>query len=159
MKLDLGWFIARSSAGLIMAYYGSQKALGLFGGRGFGATVSGFEQNMGIPAAFGVLAILGEFLGGLGLLSGLMTRIAGFGVFCTMMVAMTVNIQKVGGLGVLANGTPDTVNGIFYTFLIGMVGLASCLSGGGQYSLDAKLGVDQKLFGWMKKKDVTGAND
>src|SRR5947209_16363624 len=47
-----------------------------------------FTQQMGIPALFAVLAILAEFLGGLGLLIGLLSRVAAFGIAVNMAVAV-----------------------------------------------------------------------
>lgn len=143
--LDFGWATARFMTGLVMTYYGSQKALGLFGGNGFAATVEGFQQGLGIPPVFAVLAILAEFLGGIGLALGLLTRPAAFGVFSTMMVAMMVNITKQGGLGILANGTPETVTSIFYTLILGMVALGAVLGGGGKYSLDHSFNLESKI--------------
>lgn len=137
-----------------MAYYGAQKALGLFGGAGFSATVQGMSSNMGIPEPLVVLAILAEFLGGLGLAVGLLSRVAGFGVFVTMMVAMMVNVNKVGGFGVLAAGTPDTVNGIFYTFILGMVALGVVIQGAGVYSLDHRMGIEAKIGQILRKKSA-----
>ena len=142
-----------------MAYYGAQKALGLFGGNGIEGTINGFQQGLGIPPALAMLAIAGEFLGGLGLMSGLLTRVAGFGVFVTMMVAMSVNVNGGGGLGMLATGEPsDAISKVFFTFLLGMVGMAAVIHGGGRYALDEKFGLDRKLFKWMRPKVDAGAN-
>jgi putative oxidoreductase len=160
MRLDLGWAVVRFTCGLIMAYYGSQKALGLFGGNGIEGTINGFQQGLGIPPALAMLAIAGEFLGGLGLMSGLLTRVAGFGVFVTMMVAMSVNVKNGGGLGMLATGDPaDAISKVFFTFVLAMIGLAAVIHGGGRYSLDEMWGLDLKLFKWMRPKTAVGAND
>src|SRR5258708_36293821 len=47
-----------------------------------------FTQQLGIPAPLVFLAICAEFLGGIGLIVGFLTRIAAFGIFCNMVVAV-----------------------------------------------------------------------
>ncbi len=54
--------------------------LGWFGGYGFHGTMGFFTQQMGIPAPLAFLAICAEFFGGLGLIVGLLSRIAAFGI-------------------------------------------------------------------------------
>src|SRR5258708_18265454 len=49
-----------------------------------------FTGFLHIPAAFAVLAGAAEFLGGLGLIFGLLTRVAAFGPFCNMIVAVAL---------------------------------------------------------------------
>jgi putative oxidoreductase len=49
-----------------------------------------FTGMLHIPATFAFLAIAAEFFGGLGLIFGLLTRVASFGVFCNMMVAVAM---------------------------------------------------------------------
>src|ERR1700687_916327 len=80
--------ILRLTLGVVFFYHGAQKALGWFGGYGFNGTMGFFTQQLGIPAPFAFLAIMAEFLGGLGLIVGFLTRIAAFGVFCNMLVAV-----------------------------------------------------------------------
>lgn len=67
--------------------HGAQKALGWFGGPGFKATLDQFDKEMGIPAPLAVLAIAAELFGSIGLIVGCLTRIAAFGIACTMIVA------------------------------------------------------------------------
>src|SRR5712675_1392569 len=55
-----------------------------------------FTGVMHIPAPFAVLAIAAEFFGGLGLIFGLLTRVASFGVFCNMIVAVAMVHSQVG---------------------------------------------------------------
>ncbi len=78
----------RAVLGIVFLAHGAQKVLGWFGGPGFDATMKAFTQHMGIPALFAVLAILAEFLGGIGLLIGLLTRVAAFGIAVNMAVAI-----------------------------------------------------------------------
>jgi putative oxidoreductase len=85
---DFALTIARLSLGIMIVAHGSQKALGLFGGHGFFATMSTMTDKMGIPAVFAFLAIVAEFFGGLGLIVGALSRVAAFGVGAVMAVAM-----------------------------------------------------------------------
>ena len=55
-----------------------------------------FTGMMHIPAPFAVLAIAAEFFGGLGLIFGLFTRIAAFGIFFNMLVAVTMVHHQFG---------------------------------------------------------------
>jgi putative oxidoreductase len=80
--------LLRICLGLVFFAHGAQKVLGWFGGQGFTGSLGFFTQGLGIPAALAVLAIAAEFLGGIGLLFGLLTRIAAFGIAVVMAVAL-----------------------------------------------------------------------
>ncbi len=79
--------VLRLIVGIVFFAHGAQKALGWFGGPGFNATMAGFQQS-GIPAVLAFLAICAEFLGGLGLIFGFLSRVAAFGIMCNMAVAI-----------------------------------------------------------------------
>ena len=87
--------MVRAVLGVVFLAHGAQQALGWFGGYGFSATMGGMA-HMGIPAPLALLAIAAEFAGGLGLIVGLLSRVAAFGIGVDMIVA----IAKVHG----ANG-------------------------------------------------------
>lgn len=80
--------LPRLVLGVVYFAHGSQKALGWFGGYGFTGTMGFFTHMMHIPALFAFLAIMAEFLGGLGLIVGLLGRVAAFGITCNMLVAI-----------------------------------------------------------------------
>src|SRR5712692_10420436 len=82
--------ILRLVLGVIFFAHGAQQMLGWFGGYGFTATMGFFTGVMHIPAVFAFLAIAAEFFGGLGLIFGLLTRVASFGIFCNMIVAVAM---------------------------------------------------------------------
>ena len=75
--------IVRLALGFVLLPHGMQKALGLFGGYGFSETLGAF-QSMGMPLIIGVLVILAEFVGSLGILVGAGTRFMAFSVGLTM---------------------------------------------------------------------------
>ncbi len=79
--------ILRLAAGIMIFPHGLQKTFGWFGGAGFSAQMAGFERSH-IPAVFAFLAIAAEFLGGLGLILGVLTRVAAFGLAMDMIVGV-----------------------------------------------------------------------
>jgi putative oxidoreductase len=83
--------LARLVLSLVFLGHGSQKMFGWFGGPGFFRTLDIFDQTMGIPAPLTVLAMVAEVAGGLGLLVGLLTRVAAAGVLVVMIVAPLAN--------------------------------------------------------------------
>jgi putative oxidoreductase len=87
---DIATTILRLALGVIFFAHGAQKMLGWFGGYGFTGTMGFFTGAMHIPAVFAFLAIVAEFFGGLGLIFGLLTRVAAFGIFCNMVVAVAL---------------------------------------------------------------------
>jgi putative oxidoreductase len=88
---DLTLTIARVVLALVFLGHGTQKMFGWFGGPGFSRAIEIFESSMGIPPALTVLAMVAEVFGGLGLLVGLLTRIAALGVLGVMIVAPFAN--------------------------------------------------------------------
>ena len=88
---DLTLTIARGMLALVFLAHGSQKVFGWFGGLGFSGTLALFEETMGIPPGLTMMAMAAEVLGGLGLLVGLLTRVAALGVLAVMIVAPIAN--------------------------------------------------------------------
>jgi putative oxidoreductase len=129
--------VLRLVLGFLFFAHGAQKALGSFNGRGFSATMSFFTGMMHIPAPFALLAIAAEFLGGIGLLLGLLTRIAAFGISVNMVVAIVMVHAK---FGLFANWTgTQKGEGIEYHLLV--LAMTTCLmiKGGGAFSVDRKI--------------------
>ena len=87
---DIATTILRLVLGVIFFAHGAQKTLGWFGGYGFAGTMGFFTGAMHIPTVFAFLAIAAEFFGGLGLIFGLLTRVAAFGICCNMVVAVAL---------------------------------------------------------------------
>ena len=94
-KNDFVLTVVRLVLGVVFFAHGSQKMLGWFGGYGFSGTMGFFEHN-GIPAVFAFLAIAAEFFGGIGLLLGLLSRVAAFGITCNMLVAIATLHHRFG---------------------------------------------------------------
>jgi putative oxidoreductase len=125
--------LLRLCLGIVFFAHGAQKALGWFGGHGWSPTLSGFTA-MGIPVAFGTLAILAEFLGGIGLLLGLLTRIAAFGVACVMAVAVFL-VHAPNGLFMNWAGNQQG-EGFEYHILAIAIAVTLMVRGAGAFSLD-----------------------
>ena len=129
--------IARLALGLVMFPHGAQKALGWFGGYGFTGTMGFFTGTMHIPALFAFLAILAEFAGSLGLIVGLFSRVAAFGIASVMVVAiLTVHV----GNGFFMNwfGTQKGEGFEYHLLAIGLA-LVVVIQGAGALSLDGIL--------------------
>ncbi|PLY03919.1 MAG: hypothetical protein C0624_06505 [Desulfuromonas sp.] len=126
--------IIRVTLGLVIFPHGAQKLLGWFGGYGFSGTMGFFTESMGIPAAFALLAIIAESFGALGLIVGLTTRIAAFGVGTTIGVAALMAHTQ-NGFFMNWSGQQAGEGFEFHLLVVGMA-LALMISGGGKWSLD-----------------------
>ncbi len=129
--------ILRLVLGVVFFAHGAQKALGWFGGYGFSGTMGFFTQVMHIPAPFAFLAICAEFLGGIGLLLGLLGRVAAFGIACNMVVAVAM-VHRHFGFFVNWSGTQKG-EGFEYHLLTLAVALAIIIKGSGAFSIDRAL--------------------
>ena len=129
--------ILRLVLGVIFFAHGAQKMLGWFGGHGFSGTMGMFTNFMHIPAPFAFLAIAAEFFGGLGLIFGLLTRIAAFGIFCNMVVAfLTVHHR----FGFFMNWTgTQKGEGFEFHLLVLAITVFLMIRGAGAASLDRRL--------------------
>ena len=134
---DYAVTVLRLVLGIVFFAHGAQKALGWFGGHGFKATLTGFNQDMHIPLVFAVLAIAAEFLGGLGLLVGLLSRVAAFGIGCNMVVAIA-EVHHRFGFFMNWSGIKKGEGFEFHLLAIAIV-LALILKGGGAASIDRVL--------------------
>jgi len=143
----LAFTLLRVSTGVIMIAHGWDKLIDI-------PKWTGYFVGMGIP--FPELsihfAIAGEFLGGIGLLLGALTRLASLGVFFTMAVAVS---QVHFGNGLLAKN-----NGFEYPLTLMLVALYFVIMGGGRFSVDRllmnKFGKPfQKVWKWFPKIKTT----
>lgn len=70
--------------------HGLQKVFGLFGGPGLSGTFTMFEDAWQIPAYLTAAVIAAEFLGSLGLIAGLLTRLSAIGIAAVMIGAISL---------------------------------------------------------------------
>jgi putative oxidoreductase len=126
---NLALFILRLVLGLVMFAHGAQKVLGLWGGHGMHATVTYFQENLNIPPVLTYLSMAAEFLGGLGLIVGLLGRVAALGIAVNMAVAIFVAHWDKGFF--------NDKGGFEFPLALLAMALALLLTGMGDYSLDA----------------------
>ncbi len=126
--------IVRVVAGIIFFAHGAQKVPGWFGGYGLRKTV-GYFTSIGLPAPIATLVCFFEFLGGIGLILGLLTRLAALAVIVVMVGA----IAKVhGSNGFFLNWelTPGKGHGYEANLAFLAMAVACLIAGGGAFSLD-----------------------
>ena len=124
--------------GIVFFAHGAQKMLGWFGGFGFKGTMGYFTQVAHIPAPLAFLAIAAEFFGGLGLILGLLTRVAAFGITVNMLVAIfTVHLANGFFMNWLGQQKGE---GYEYHLLVLAITVALMIRGAGAFSLDRAIG-------------------
>ena len=129
--------LLRLVTGVVFLAHGAQKTFGWFGGYGFSGTMGFFTQTMHIPAPFAFLAICAEFLGGLGLILGALGRIAAFGIFCNMIVAVLMVHSHVGFF--MNWSGQQKGEGFEYHLLAIAITLTLMARGSGAFSVDRAL--------------------
>lgn len=128
-----GPLVARLVLGLVMFPHGAQKVFGWFGGHGFAGTMQFFTGTMHIPALFAFLAIAAEFAGALGLIVGLLSRVAAFGVASVMVVAIFMHTANGFFMNWAGNQKGE---GFEYHLLAIGLALVVMIQGAGKASLD-----------------------
>jgi putative oxidoreductase len=125
--IDLGLALLRLGVGGVMAAHGAQKLFVY----GFGG-VTGAFAGMGVPlpGITGPLVALVEFIGGLALAAGLLTRVTAAGLAAVMLGAMLL-VHLPGGF--------FAPNGIEFALTLFVGALTLVLTGAGRYSLDHAL--------------------
>lgn len=126
--------VMRLALGVVFFAHGAGKMLGWWGGVGFTDTMGFFTRLMHIPAPFAFLAICAEFFGGIGLIVGVLSRVAAFGLFIDMLVALfLVHIHN--GFFMNWQGTKRG-EGFEYHILALALLFAILIKGGGGLSFD-----------------------
>ena len=123
--LSLCILLLRCTIGILLFITGSGKLLGWFGGYGMEATLQWFSK-IGISTFLTYLSTCTEFLGGLLLTIGLLTRPAAFAVMINMLVATLITLPH-GFMGPTGAQTP-------FIFLI--IDVVILLAGPMAYSVD-----------------------
>jgi putative oxidoreductase len=96
-----------------------------------------FTNMMHIPWIFAFLAICAEFLGSLGLIVGLLGRVAAFGIISNMVVAVLLVHSKVG---FFMNWTGQQKGeGFEYHLLAIAIAIVILVRGSGAFSIDRAL--------------------
>jgi len=126
--------MARIVLGIVPFAHGAQKLLGWYGGAGFTKAVQMFAGHLKLPAAVADLVIFTEFLGGLGLIIGLFSRLAALEILATMVGAViTVHYRH----GLFMNWAGEKKgHGFEYHLLTIALALVIIVRGAGAFSLD-----------------------
>lgn len=126
--LNTSVLLLRCTIGIILFVVGSGKVLGWFGGFGMETTIKFFAQ-LGISIPLTYLSSYTEFIGGLLLTIGLLTRPAAFAVMINMLVATILTLPN----GFLAT------NGASFPFIFLIISIIILLAGPMAYSIDSML--------------------
>ena len=129
--------ILRVTLGAVMFPHGAQKLLGWFGGPGLSVTMAAFTDKMHIPALLALLVVIAESFGAVGLIVGLLTRVAAFGLLCDMIGAIAL-VHWRNGLFMNWNGK-QAGEGFEYHLLVIAITLALLIAGAGRWSVDGEI--------------------
>lgn len=136
--LSIGLLLARVVIGFIMAAHGAQKLFGWFGGYGLRGTGQFFDQMGFRPGtAFAAAASITEIVSGLLVALGFLGPV-GPALMISVMIVAAITVHWEHGL-FAAN------NGIEVPLLYATGAFALAMTGFGQYSLDALLGIAGRL--------------
>lgn len=124
------FMLLRIVLGVVFFAHGSQKTLAWFGGTGLEAGAAGFEQYLGIPAFLFYTTAFTEFLGGILLIIGLLTRPVSMGISIIMIVAI-ISVHFKNGFFL--------PGGFEYNLTLLTLSLSIFLKGADNYSLDSKI--------------------
>jgi putative oxidoreductase len=127
--------LLRIALGVIFFAHGAQKVLGWFGGYGLTGSLDYFEHALGISAPLFYLTAFTEFIGGIAIIFGLLSRVFAIGYFIEMLVALfKVHLP----MGFFMNWGSIAGRGEGYEFHIALLAMsfAAALLGPGAYSLD-----------------------
>ena len=130
----LAFLPIRLGVGIVMAAHGAQKLFGWFGGYGLQGTGQFFAENLGLKPGVLMAAMAGgtEFIGGILLILGLSTRIAGISLVGTMVIAIITAHPS----AFFASN-----NGMEYPLTLLLASLTLAIGGGGAFSIDRKLAI------------------
>lgn len=145
-SIDWAMMTLRGVAGVVMLAHGIKHA------RGRTKTANWFGSiGFRIPYLQWVASTATEIGVGVLLIAGLGTTFASAGLVAVMVVAFWT-VHRAAGFWVTAR--PD--EGWEYVLVLGSVGLAIALAGPGAFSIDAAIGIEDVLDGWVGAAVVGG---
>ncbi len=129
--------IVRVALGVIFFAHGAQKVLGWFGGYGLKGT-TGYLTSLGLPLGIAYLVCFFEFLGGIGLFLGFLTRLAALAII-VVMVGAIATVHWPHGFFLNWSLTPGKGHGYEANLALIAIALACLIAGGGALSVDRLL--------------------
>ena len=125
---DIALLVVRLAIGIPFLFHGAALAFGAFGGPG----ISGFAAFGHMPVPMAALVAYGEFLGGLGILVGVLSRLASAAILIIMLGAIfTVHLPH--GYDVQKGGFEYPLTHVFLT-------IALLIAGPGDYNAWSLIG-------------------
>ena len=145
--MGTGLLLLRIVVGLLLIGHGTQKLFGWYGGYGV-AGVGGWFHSLGFRPGkpMAVVAGLGEAGGGLLLLLGFLTPLAGAAIVGTLLVAASTHLPKVWA----------TEGGLELPLTFAAVGAMYAFTGPGRFSLDNAFGLDLNGPSWGWAATIAG---
>jgi len=140
---DPDWTLTaiRITLGVVFFAHGAQKVFGWFGGAGLEGTLRTMHDHIHLPIPVAFLAVMSEFLGGAGLIVGLLSRVAAIGLCITMLSAI---VMVHGRNGLFLDWFGDRKgHGFEYHLLAIALAIAIVVRGSGAASLDRLLYITQ----------------
>lgn len=139
LKTDESWapLALRLVLGSVMWAHGAQKLLGWFGGHGFSGTMGFFTGSMGLPWIIAFLVIIGESIGSLGLMAGLLTRFTAVS-YIVIMLGAIATVHWPQGFFMNWFGQQAGEGYEYHLLVIGM-SLSLVATGGGKWALDSAI--------------------
>lgn len=129
--------VIRVVLGVVFFAHGAQKVLGWFGGYGLKGT-TGYFTSIGLPLPIGYLVCFFEFLGGIGLVLGLLTRPAALAVGIVMVGAIA-KVHWPHGFFINWELKPGKGHGFEANLAFLAMAVACLIAGGGALSVDRLL--------------------
>jgi putative oxidoreductase len=129
--------VVRVVLGVIFFAHGSQKVLGWFGGYGLKGT-TGWFVSTGLPRPIAYAVCFFEFLGGIGLLLGFLTRLAALAVI-VVMVGAIAKVHWRHGFFINWDLAPGKGHGFEANLAFIAMAVACLIAGAGALSLDLLL--------------------
>jgi putative oxidoreductase len=129
--------VVRVTLGAIFFAHGSQKVFGWFGGYGLKGT-TGYFVSSGLPLMVAYAVCFFELLGGIGLVLGLLTRLAALAII-TVMIGAIARVHWRNGFFINWELAPGKGHGFEANLAFIAMALACVIAGGGALSMDALL--------------------
>src|SRR5882762_1229285 len=135
LPADIALIAARTVLAWVFIYHGSRRLFGWFDGPGLDQSAKYFADvaHLHPGMLFAVLGGVIEFGGGIALVFGLASRLAGAAIFGDMMMAI---ITVTWANGINATGTKS---GYELNLALGVLALVIAFFGAGRFSVDALL--------------------
>jgi len=129
--------VVRVTLGVIFFAHGSQKVFGWFGGYGLKGT-TGYFVSTGLPLVVAYAVCFFELLGGIGLVLGLLTRLAALAII-TVMTGAIARVHWPHGFFINWELAAGKGHGFEANLAFIAMAVACVIAGGGAFSLDLQL--------------------